>query len=118
MQQANRTTAAFEDAVGGIVVADPSAAMTAVYSIVYFADHALDEQARRELERCDLLAWCQPDIPWVPDGIMRDGADMRAAAHDAIGGLLVDTPVPIVRAAGSPEQRVDSIRQALARIGS
>lgn len=102
----------------GTVVADPSAAMTAVYSAVYFDDHALDERAAASLQRCEVVAWCQPDIPWEPDGLMRDGEPMRAAAHAAIDALLLAFDIPFVRVAGPLQQRVDSIRAAVARIGS
>lgn len=114
----------------GIVVADPLPAMTAAYSVAYFGDHGLDARARADLDRCDLIAWCQPDIPWAADGLMRDGEDMRAAAHDAVAALLAEahrsrgtspgssTGAVVVRAAGPLSERVGSIRAALARLGS
>ena len=105
-------------AAPAVVIADPSAAMTAVYSTIYFADHALDAAAVVDLDRCSLVAWCQPDLPWEPDGLMRDGEHMRAAAHAAIEALLPATRTPVVAVSGTLAQRVASIRVAMARIGS
>lgn len=102
----------------GIVVVDPSAAMTAIYSTIYFGDHSLDGQAREDLQQCDLIVWCQPDFPWEPDGLQRDGEQMRTAAHEAIAHLLRESSIPVVQASGPLSVRVNSVRDALADIGS
>ena len=118
-EQERRTAVAVQQAgPAGIVVVDPSAAMTAVYSAIYFADDSLDDRAIADLDRCDLIAWCQPDIPWEPDGLMRDGEAQRAAAHAVVAGLLPRTRTPVVRAEGPLAQRVASVSEAMARIGS
>lgn len=119
-EQAGLVDAALAQApdAGAAVIADPCAAMTAVYSAIYFSDHGLDAAAVADLDRCTVVAWCQPDLPWEPDGLMRDGEHMRAAAHLAIEALLPSTTAPVVVASGPLAQRVASIRLAMARIGS
>lgn len=120
MATQERHTQAAVEAAGptGLVIVDPSAAMTAVYSSVYFDDHRLDDRAVGALDSADLVVWCQPDIPWEPDGLMRDGEAMRDAAHDAIALLLPRSTTPVVQAFGPLAQRVASVGTAMARIGS
>lgn len=103
---------------GGLVLADPHPAMTAVYQRVYFADHALDEAAARGLRSAALLAWCQPDMPWEPDGIQRDGPEMREAAHAQVGALLALAGCDALVASGPLEARVALLLDAITRLGS
>jgi nicotinamide riboside kinase len=59
------------------VIADPLPLMTAVYSIVYFDDDSLLEAGIEDASTYDVVLWCAPDIPWVPEEGMRDGIDFR-----------------------------------------
>lgn len=102
----------------GLVVADPHPAMTAAYHRAYFADRSLDAAAVAGLRTAGLLAWCQPDVPWVPDGIQRDGPAMREAAHDEVGALLALAGAEAVALAGPLEARVARLLDAIAALGS
>lgn len=102
----------------GVVIADPHPAMTAVYSQVYFDDASLDDRAIELLRACDVVVWCQPGIPWVPDPGQRDGEPWRAAAHDRIGPLLDRAGIVPVIADGPLAARVARVRSAIARLGS
>lgn len=66
------------------VIADPLPLMTAVYSIVYFDDDSLLEMGIEDASTYDVLLWCAPDIEWMPEGAMRDGADFRDRADRVI----------------------------------
>lgn len=101
-----------------LVVADPHPAMTAIYSQVYFADPGLDDEALALLRSCDVIVWCQPDFPWVPDPGQRDGEQWRTAAQLRIGPLLEQADVAFVIAEGPLASRVARVRAALASLGS
>lgn len=73
---------------GAIVLADTTALMTAVYSEVIFADTSLHAQALAEHSRCDLTLLTALDLPWVPDGIVRDGPQVREAVDTCLRRLL------------------------------
>jgi len=73
-----------------IVLADTTALMTAVYSEVIFGDTSLHERALAEHRRCDLTLLTGLDLPWVADGIIRDGPQVRAAVDTCLRRLLQD----------------------------
>lgn len=97
------------------VVSDAGALMTAVYSLLYYADDALVDQAvaHHRIAYAATL-WCVPDVPWVPDQGQRDGPELRARGHDVIGEVLARTALPVVAVAGPRPVR---LRTALAALG-
>lgn len=101
-----------------IHIADPIPGMTAVYSAVYFDDLSLMADAVEDARRYDLLAWCDMDIPWEPDGSQRDGPGFRLAAHTILANHLVprirETGIDVVEVAGSVDERWDALRGHLA----
>jgi nicotinamide riboside kinase len=100
-----------------IHVADPAPGMTAVYSLVYFDDASLMEQALADARTFDLLVWCDTDIPWVPDGAQRDGPEFRDAAHavltERLVPLLREEGIPVLRVSGGIDERWAAIRERL-----
>jgi nicotinamide riboside kinase len=112
---------ALEDAAAatcphGWVVADPAPLMTAVYSVLYFADDSLLAPAADLARGYDLVAWCDVDLPWQADDGQRDGPEHRAAADailaSAVDDLLRPRGIRVVRARGSLRERVDTVRRA------
>lgn len=77
-----------------IVLADTTALMTAVYSEVIFGDVSLHPQALADHGRCDLTLLTGLDLPWVADGIVRDGPQVRAAVDTCLRRLLQEGGVP------------------------
>ncbi len=77
-----------------IVLADTTALMTAVYSEVIFGDNSLHTQALTDHQRCDLTLLTALDLPWVPDGIIRDGPQVREAVDTCLRRLLQEGGVP------------------------
>lgn len=113
MQEAHACALATERAEP-IVICDPAPLMTAVYSHVYFDDDSLDGSAIAHTESTfDLLAWCQPDLPWIADGEQRDGPQWRMAAHERLSTLLTSITVPVVSVHGTGERRCAGLLSAL-----
>lgn len=105
----------------GVVVTDPAPLMTAVYSLLYFADDSL---VRPAVERCrdyDLLVWCAPDVPWAADPGQRDGPEHRAAADEILRRIVVDELRPrgvaALRVTGSLPDRLGAVRRAWQPVG-
>jgi nicotinamide riboside kinase len=96
------------------IIADPAAAMTAIYSQVYFDDTTLHGRARTELAGVDAVLWCDVDLPWEADGPHRDGPHMRRAAHAAITEFVRTTPgIEVTRLSGGLDQRITTALDAL-----
>lgn len=93
------------------IISDPSPAMTAIYSQLYFADDSLWQRARADLAATDYVFWCDIDLPWIADGLHRDGPHMRRAAHRAIADLVADVRTsrdqPVCALSGARSERTD-----------
>ncbi|MDO8307116.1 MAG: ATP-binding protein [Actinomycetota bacterium] len=98
------------------VVADPAVLMTAVYSLAYFDDDSLLDQAIAHARAYSLLIWCDIDLPWVPEPGQRDGPEHRARVHSLIGDLVRERLQPagidVVRVSGPTEARVATTLRA------
>ncbi len=60
-----------------IVIADTTAVQIAVYSEIVFGDRSLYDAALRDQARCRHTLLCALDLPWVADGLQRDGPHVR-----------------------------------------
>ncbi len=88
------------------VFCDTAPLLTAVYSDHVFGDAALYRQAHSLHARYALTLLLEPDIPWVADGVQRDGMASRAAIHACIERALCQQHWPHVRIAGTQEERL------------
>lgn len=64
-----------------MIFCDTAALQTAVYSEYYFSDTSLHAQARQWHTRFALTLLMMPDLPWVSDHFLRDGATAQSAVH-------------------------------------
>jgi nicotinamide riboside kinase len=87
--------------------------MTAIYSDHVFGDASLFPQAQRLHARYALTLLLEPDIPWVADGIQRDGLAQRAAVHARIERALTERAWPHVRMSGTLEDRLIAAEKAV-----
>jgi nicotinamide riboside kinase len=72
-----------------VVVADTTALMTAVYSRLVFDDRTLEAWAAAEHVRSAHHTLVTAlDLPWVADGLQRDGPHVRAPVDEALRELL------------------------------
>lgn len=73
-----------------IVVCDTTPLMTAVYSAMLFGDSSLIEQAIAFQRRCDLTLLTALDLPWIADGLQRDGPHVRQPVDRLLRTLLAE----------------------------
>jgi nicotinamide riboside kinase len=97
-----------------VVVADTTALMTAVYSEFVFGDTRLYAAAQAH-RRCDLTLLTALDLPWQPDGLQRDGAQVRAPVDALVRTALLGLGQPFAVVSGTGEARLASAWRALQR---
>lgn len=97
---------------------DTTPLMTAVYSIHYFGgiDAQLAVLAGTHAQDYDLTLVAAPDMPWEPDGLMRDNDEVRQTINRILLDELAARGIPYVPAGGSVEQRVATAADALSRL--
>jgi nicotinamide riboside kinase len=88
------------------VFCDTAPLLTAVYSDHIFGDKSLYPQAHGLHARYALTLLLEPDIPWVADGMQRDGETVRADVQARIERALSQWDWPYVRISGSQEARL------------
>ena len=97
-----------------LVVCDTTALMTAVYSRLVFGDRTLDERTaalhRRSVSTTLLTAL---DLPWVGDGLQRDGPHVREPVDNALRELMQAQGIAFAVVGGRGEQR---LAQAMAAV--
>lgn len=100
------------------VFCDTAPLLTAIYSDCLFDDAGLYAQARALHGRYALTLVLEPDIPWVADGILRDGAQARAVVHARLVQRLAAWGVPYTRICGQGAQRQRAAIEALAALAA
>ncbi|MFN0185995.1 MAG: AAA family ATPase [Aquabacterium sp.] len=96
-----------------IVVADTTAIMTAIYSGLLFGDRSLDAQALAWQRDMSITLVTALDLPWVADGLQRDGAHVRAPVDDQLQALLTQGGIAFHRIAGSGPARLSAALAAV-----
>lgn len=77
-----------------IVIADTSALMTAVYSARLFGDNRLYPHAIATQRRYAAALLMALDLPWVADGIQRDGPQSRQLIDADLRSVLLGHGLP------------------------
>lgn len=98
-----------------VVIADTTPIMTAVYSQLLFQDHSLDAMALAHQHCFDVTFVTGLDLPWVADGLQRDGPHVRAPVDAAIRSLLVSGNVPYQVVYGRGKDRLTNALHGLAQ---
>lgn len=109
-QSARITIAA---AAHDLVVADTTALMTAVYSHHLFGDRTLLDDAIQQQARCHLTLLTTLDLPWVADGLQRDGAHVRGPVEAALRAALLDAGLSFAVIAGIGDARTSAALAAV-----
>jgi nicotinamide riboside kinase len=98
-----------------IVIADTTPIMTAVYSQMLFQDHSLDDIALSHHQLFDVTFITGLDLPWVADGLQRDGPHVRAPVDAAIRSLLAKGNIAYQVVYGQGEERLTNALHGLAQ---
>lgn len=113
--QTDAIETAAHDAETQVVLADTTALVIAAYSELYFADRSLWPAAIEQQRRYGLTLLMGLDLPWVPDGLFRDGPAVRAATDTVLRRELQAAGMPFQTLYGPLALRV---QQALRAIGT
>ncbi|MDE2453453.1 MAG: AAA family ATPase [Burkholderiales bacterium] len=107
---------AIDDAAAAhdLVVADTTPLMTAVYSRMIFADDSLAAAALDYQRRCDATLLTALDLPWIADGLQRDGPHVRLPVDSLVRSMLAASGLTWSLVAGSGAARLDSALDAVA----
>jgi len=95
------------------VLADSAPLVTAAYSELLFGDVTLHEQAIVHHASYHATLVLATDLPWVADGIQRDGPAVREAFHSLLLQRIQDAGLPFALIAGAGERRLQVASAAL-----
>ncbi|MFO1192691.1 MAG: ATP-binding protein [Rhodoferax sp.] len=98
-----------------VVLADTTALMTAVYSDLYFDDPGLYVSAWPAHRAVHLTLLAAPDLPWVADGLQRDGLARRAAVDERLRTVLQAQGQDFAVVVGTREARTQAALRAVWR---
>ncbi len=110
-EQERRVDDAARDA--HVVVADTTAVMVAIYSAMLFEDHSLYRFALERQRGYDVTLLTGLDLPWIADGLQRDGPHVRGPVDALVRDMLGNAGVPYRVVYGTGGER---LRNALAAI--
>jgi nicotinamide riboside kinase len=112
-EQTRRIDVAAADAE--IVVADTTALMIAVYSDFVFGDPSLYAHAEARQSRCDLTLFTALDLPWLADGLQRDGPHVREPVDALLRASLARAGVSFETISGVGPARLQAALAAIDR---
>ncbi len=97
----------------GVVVADTTALMTAIYSDMLFEDRSLHADALAVQRSYAVTLLTALDLPWVPDGLQRDGPHVREPVDARVRAALVEGGLVFSVVHGAGEQRLANAWNAI-----
>ena len=100
------------------VIADTTPIMIAVYSDMLFADQSLYPMALAHQRSYDLTLLTGLDLPWVADGLQRDGPHVREPVDALVRAALARADVPFRVVYGSGPERLDNALNAINSIAN
>ncbi len=89
----------------GIVIADTTALMTAVYSDIVFGDTSLYPACEAAHARCQFTLLTALDLPWQADGLQRDGPHVREPVDALVRAALGRARVGYAVVSGAGDAR-------------
>ena len=97
----------------GFLFCDTTPLMTAVYSRIYWGRVPPDLLALEAAHDYALTLVAAPDLPWVPDGLMRDSDAVRQRVHAQLLAVLGERRIPYVLVEGELGERVARVEAML-----
>jgi nicotinamide riboside kinase len=95
------------------VISDTTPLMTAVYSHMLFADESLYPMALAHQKLYDITLVTGLDLPWVADGLQRDGAHVRGPVDTLVRQALERSGIHYRVVYGQGPQRLNNALMAL-----
>lgn len=96
-----------------VLIADTTALTVAVYSDLLFDDTSLYDMALEHQRRFDATLLMGLDLPWVEDGIQRDGSHMREPVDTALRAALALGSIPFKVVYGTDVSRLQNALRCL-----
>lgn len=96
-----------------VVIADTTAVMVAIYSAMLFEDSSLYQFALARLREYDHVLLTGLDLPWVADGLQRDGPHVREPVDALVRAALARAGMPYRVIYGSGTARLAHALEAL-----
>ncbi len=96
-----------------LVLSDTAPLMTAIYSDLVFGDTSLYTEAVAQHRAFALTLVTGLDLPWVADGIQRDGVAMRARVDQRLREILLQHGMAFSMVYGQGAARCQSALQAI-----
>ena len=112
-EHARRIVAATGSSDVDVLLCDTTPLMVAVYSDLLFDDRALQPVARDCQRTMDITLLTSLDLPWVADGLQRDGPHVREPVDTRVRALLAEWGTTWSLVSGSGPARVTSALDAL-----
>ena len=100
------------------VIADTTPLMTAIYSEMLFADTSLYPSALAHQRMYDLTLITGLDLPWVADGLQRDGPQVRAPVDAMVRSTLQKAAISYQVVYGQGLDRLDNAIDAINSIAA
>ena len=104
---------AVEQLVSGWVISDTTPLMTAVYSHMLFDDDSLYPMAVTHQNTYDITLVTGLDLPWVADGLQRDGPHVRGPVDNLVRQALEQAKITYRVVYGQGQQRLNNALLAL-----
>lgn len=95
------------------VFCDTAPLLTAIYSEFVFGDRSLYARAYALHARYAQTLVLEPDIPWLADGLQRDGAHVREPIHAMVLSHLAQIGGTFQRISGTGVERLQTAVRAL-----
>lgn len=96
------------------LIADTTALITAIYSELIFNDTSLYPLALKSQQGFDLTFVMGLDLPWVADGIQRDGVAIQSAFDAKLRQVLQGQGIGFSVVYGTGDERFDNAMTAVA----
>ena len=94
--------------IGQFLIADTTPLMVAVYSDFLFGDLSLYPFALAHQQTYDLTLLTGLDLPWVADGLQRDGEHVRAPVDQLVRAALDGAGIPYRIVYGTGDARLEN----------
>ena len=115
LEQARRTASA---PAAALLVADTTPLMVAVYSDLLFADTSLYPMALAHQRSYDLTLLTGLDLPWVADGVQRDGPHVREPVDHRVRAARDRAGIPYHIVYGTGPRRLENALYAINSIAT